>query len=115
VVSVRKATTVCWDRPLLLLFKSLTILFLEIISEEISVQLVIIVLQAPLMLIVVHLEPIIMWLVKVTVSLVLQATFVLLKRLIIVEVCMTVQSAIIARMELNMQHSFLVLQELSII
>ncbi len=40
--------------------------------------------------------------------------FVLL-RLIIVAVCMTVQSAIIARMELNMQHSFLVLHELSII
>ncbi len=55
-----------------------------------------------------------MLLVKVTVSFVLQATFVLL-RLIIVEVCLTVQSAIIARTELNMQHSFLVLHELSII
>jgi hypothetical protein len=58
VVSVKKAPIVCWDRPLLLLFKSLTILFLEIILEEISVQLIIIVLQAPLMLVVVHLEPI---------------------------------------------------------
>jgi len=83
VVSVKKAPIVCWDRPLLLLFKSLTILFLEIILEEISVQLIIIVLQAPLMLVVVHLEPIIMLLVKVTVSFVLQATFVLLKRLIL--------------------------------
>jgi len=58
VVSVKKAPIVCWDRPLLLLFKSLTILFLEIILEEISVQLIIIVLQVPLMLVVVHLEPI---------------------------------------------------------